>query len=287
MKGGATRHLYVICQWRINYFAKVIVLAATKKFSMTRLLRNHIVRVILFWVLFLLLWMAPLYSGLLPQPAGFRMWNNAICGCLAAFATTAIFLRMEKRSFADAGLSWQKGTLGRFLLGIGIGVVLFGSILLGTSVCLGSRPTLLPMDREWIEGIFILLLLSVAEEVGFRAYTLTRLEQAVGLRVAQWIVALAFALFHLAYGWNIWVALTGPFIWSFVFSLAAIKWRGIAVPVGLHFAINVLQRSFSVGAGNHNTPPAWPSLLVETVLFAGTLLLTEGMLRRKRKYFPE
>ncbi|HVU98064.1 MAG TPA: CPBP family intramembrane glutamic endopeptidase [Puia sp.] len=184
------------------------------------------------------------------------------------------------------GLIWQKGTLRRFFLGIGLGISLFGVILGVTAVCLGGRPVFHPFDRESIEGLFILLLLSVAEEVGFRAYPLIRLQQAFGIRVTQWIVALAFALFHLAYGWNIWVVMTGPFIWSFVFSLAATRWRGIAVPVGLHFAINVLQRSFSAGAANHGTPPAWPGLLVEGALFAGALLLTELLLRRQRKSFP-
>jgi len=261
---------------------------AMKKSDTSRLLSNPVIRVILFWILFLLLWMAPLYSGLLPQAPAFRMWNNGLCGCLAAFVTTAVVLRAEKRSFADLGLVWQKGTLGRFFLGIGLGIALFGAILGVTTVCLGSRPVSHPIDREWIEGGFILLLLSVAEEVGFRAYPLIRLEHAVGLRIAQWVVALAFALFHLAYGWNIWIVITGPFIWSFVFSLAANRWRGIAVPVGLHFAINVLQRSFSAGAGagNRGTPPTWPSLLVEAALFAGALLLTETMLRRRRKSFP-
>jgi membrane protease YdiL (CAAX protease family) len=270
----------------MNCFAKVIVLGATKKFTMTRLLRNPVLRVILFWILFLLLWMAPLYSGLLPQAPAFRMWNNGLCGCIAALVSTAIALRLEKRTFAGTGLVWQKGTLGRFFLGIGLGIALFGAILGVTAVCLGSRPVSHSIDREWIEGLFILLLLAVAEEVGFRAYPLIRLQDAVGLRAAQWIIALAFALFHLAYGWNIWVVLTGPFIWSFVFSLAAIKWRGIAVPVGLHFAINVLQRSFSVGAANRQAPPAWPGLLVEAALFAGALLLTEKLLRRRRKSFP-
>jgi len=253
---------------------------------MTTLLRNPVIRVILFWIFFLLLWMAPLYSGLLPQAATFRMWNNGLCGCVAAFVTTAIVLRIEKRSFADLGLIWQKGTLGRFFLGIGLGIALFAAILGVTTVCVGGRPVSHPIDREWIEGLFILLLLSVAEELGFRAYPLIRLQQAVGLRIAQWIVALAFALFHLAYGWNLWVVVTGPFIWGFVFSLAATRWRGIAVPVGLHFAINVLQRSFSAGAGNHATPPAWPGLLVELILFAAALLLTEVLLRRQRKSLP-
>lgn len=42
-------------------------------------------------------------------------------------------------------------------------------------------------------------------------------------------------------GYGLLIAFAGPFVWSFVFGLSAAWSGGIAVPTGIHVALNVLQ----------------------------------------------
>jgi len=86
-----------------------------------------------------------------------------------------------------------------------------------------------------------ILPLAFMEEVAFRSYPLVCLRKAYGLRTAQLIIAIAFALYHIANGWNIVAAFGGTFAWSYVFGLAAAWSGGIAAATGLHVALNLAQ----------------------------------------------
>ena len=61
---------------------------------------------------------------------------------------------------------------------------------------------------------------------------------AFGLWAAQFIVALIFALEHVAGGSPWMQALFGAAVGSLLFGMAAIATRGLAVPIGLHAAWN-------------------------------------------------
>lgn len=80
--------------------------------------------------------------------------------------------------------------------------------------------------------------LSCREELGFRGYPLRRLERSFGLWEAQIIVALVFALEHMAGGWPWERALLGAGVGSLLFGMAAIATEGLALPIGLHAAWN-------------------------------------------------
>jgi membrane protease YdiL (CAAX protease family) len=80
------------------------------------------------------------------------------------------------------------------------------------------------------------------EELGFRAYPFLKLYKIFGLRITQVIVALAFAVYHIVQGWDIEISFLGPGIWAFVFGLGAIWSKGIALPTGIHVALNFLQQ---------------------------------------------
>ena len=98
----------------------------------------------------------------------------------------------------------------------------------------------------------IFIPLAFMEEAGFRAYTLLKLNKAVGTIAMQFIVAIAFALYHMANGWSIEAAFLGTFVWAWVFGLAAIWSGGIALPAGLHVALNVLQGLTGLKPGNNS-----------------------------------
>jgi membrane protease YdiL (CAAX protease family) len=87
-------------------------------------------------------------------------------------------------------------------------------------------------------SLTIYFLLSCREELAFHGYPLQRLMPAFGLWGAQSIVALVFAVEHVA-GGSTWVqALFGAGVGSLLFGMAAIATRGLAVPIGLHAAWN-------------------------------------------------
>ena len=82
------------------------------------------------------------------------------------------------------------------------------------------------------------VLLACREELAFRGYPLRRLYSSFGLWGSQAIVAVAFALEHVA-GGSTWMnAILGAGVGSLLFGMAAIATRGLAVPIGLHAAWN-------------------------------------------------
>jgi len=103
------------------------------------------------------------------------------------------------------------------------------------------------------------LALACREEVAFRSYPLRRLDTRFGPWVAQFSIALVFALEHVAGGTG-WVnALLGATVGSILFGMAALATRGLAVPVGLHAAWNFGQWVL----GGKETPGLWRSVTDE------------------------
>ena len=140
--------------------------------------------------------------------------------------------------------------------------------------------------------------LALMEEIAFRSYPFIKLEKAFGLRIAQIIVAIAFAIYHIVTGWNTQLAFIGPGIWAFVFGLAAIHSGGIAVPTGIHVALNSVQSLVGLKTGNYTSlwiidfKPGTPEMLMSkadtigiilqiTVLLAA-IILTEIYIRKRK-----
>jgi membrane protease YdiL (CAAX protease family) len=95
-----------------------------------------------------------------------------------------------------------------------------------------------PWSAFWFLSIIPLALM---EEIAFRAYPFIKLNRGFGLRIAQLLVSIAFASYHIINGWDIQIAFLGPATWAFVFGLSAIWSNGIAVPTGVHVALNLIQ----------------------------------------------
>jgi hypothetical protein len=92
-------------------------------------------------------------------------------------------------------------------------------------------------------GIALLAYVTLAsrEELAFRGYPLRRLDSCFGVWIAQFVVALVFAIEHVA-GGSTWTnAILGVFVGSLLFGMAALAMRGLAVPIGLHAAWNFGQ----------------------------------------------
>jgi uncharacterized protein len=208
----------------------------------------------LFWITFIALLVV---SGFLSNsflPAEQSRLGYGILGSLAALVVTWIFLRFEKQSFHEIGLVWEKRSLPRFFAGLIMGLLLMGFILVPLILFSGMQFTLNPEPFSWsmVFPYIMFIPLAFMEEAGFRAYTLIKLDKAVGTIAMQIVIAIAFALYHIANGWSMEAAFLGTFVWAWVFGLAAIWSGGIALPTGIHVMLNVLQGLTGLKPGNYS-----------------------------------
>ena len=181
-------------------------------------------------------------------PSGGPWWlsiGNGLTGTSLGFLVTALFLKVEKKSFRDVGLVWTRGTLARFFTGVVIAGIIFtlmlGALLVFTALQITRRGYAVDYVGAFL--IFLPLVpLAWMEELAFRGYTFRRLDEGLSLWPAQVITAVAFAVYHVLGDWTWTGAFVGPFVWSFVFGLAAFYTRGIAMPLGIHLTLNIAQR---------------------------------------------
>ncbi|MET0465956.1 MAG: type II CAAX endopeptidase family protein [Chitinophagaceae bacterium] len=200
-------------------------------------------RCILFWILFEFLLFA---TGKMAwfAPADVVRWVQAGFGIASAMILIFVFLRFEKKSFADIGLKIDKKTPGRFAAGVLAGSIIMGGILaillFFSELELSKTP--LTASPLTIVSIYLMIIpFALMEELAFRSYTMVRLDRQYGLWTAQFVSAVVFALYHVVSGWTWYIAFMGPFIWAFIFGFSAIRSGGIAVPTGIHASLNILQ----------------------------------------------
>lgn len=254
----------------------------------------------LYWTLFMLLLFVAGIFIVRMFPASWERFVYGISGTIGSFIAVWVLIKIEKRSFADYGLNWQKNTVVKFIKGLIIGAVGFGLIivilLLFSELKLTKNTTAWdPLMLFWYLAI---IPLAMMEEVAFRSYTFLKLNAAFGLRITQLIIAVIFALYHLVQGWNWQLAFLGPGIWALVFGLAAAWSKGIAVPTGIHVALNLMQTLFGMKekAGDHiwsvqlsdnataaavEQAQSW-GIITQVLVFIIAIMLTEFFIRRKK-----
>ena len=206
---------------------------------------NTLLIAVLFWVGWVGLFIATLkvfalFPGFNARMQGMKM---GIVGLGVALGITWAFGKFRKIPFKEMGLTWQRATIFRFIKGFILGTAIFSIIILSL-LKFGSMQLITgtkPINPSLLVSYLAFIPLALMEEIAFRAYSFNILNQAFGLRITQMIVAIAFALYHVAGGHSLFMAFAGPFVWSFVFGLSAVWSGGIAVPTGIHVALNVLQ----------------------------------------------
>ena len=266
--------------------------------ALTLKMNNTLVRSLLFWILLIVMLFI---SGNLSNMIAFEMPKliYGILGAASACLLIGIFLRAENKSFASVGLVWQKNTLPKFFLGILIGSVIMVLLILALTFFTGVRLNRTANEIQpltWLLYLLVIIPLAWMEELGFRSYVFLKLNTAYGLWWAQLISAVAFAFYHIAYGWSWQAAFLGTFVWAFVFGLAAIISGGIAVPTGIHAALNFLQPlcglkadklsiwEFSLDHSNDaQSRLDRVGILLQIFIFITALLCTHLFLRRKHR----
>jgi membrane protease YdiL (CAAX protease family) len=199
-------------------------------------------RVLLFFLIcaLLLTLAGPLCSRLPGQ------LSQVVLGSITTGATvivTGLFLRWDKLRFSDVGAAPDRQSAIRMLAGFALGVLL---------VALQTCVVALAGHVQWVRtpsvglapvgtALLAYVMLASREELAFRGYPLRRLDDRFGILSAQVVVALVFAIEHVAGGATWANAILGAFVGSLLFGMAALAMRGLAVPIGLHAAWNFGQ----------------------------------------------
>ena len=210
-----------------------------------------LVRVAVFWVGY----MAILLVGTFPQNMVPKRWGQTVWALWSAslvFALTLIFLRREGRSVADVGLAFRRGTILRFVIGALAGLAVHAANIAAVSGVAGGIAVVRAGNVyagaiAWIVGVYVAK--ACMEGFGFRGYPLFTLLERWGPWPAVMIVAGAFALSHVAFGWSWDQVVLGVFPNGVLFAMVAIASRGLAMPIALHAAINTAQWSLGQGGG--------------------------------------
>ena len=106
--------------------------------------------------------------------------------------------------------------------------------------------------QAFMFAIPAIIILAFMEELAFRSYPFIKLNRIFGLRITQIIIAILFALYHVANGWSPLVYFLGPGIWSLAYGLSAAISNGISMPTGFHSGVNIILALF-IGKLNINS----------------------------------
>ena len=174
---------------------------------------------------------------------------------LGAFVLTVLFVRWDGLRLNDVGAMPGRKSLNRLTFGFLLGSVLVAVHSLIVSAA-GHMHWVRTSEALADQAVFVALgylCLSAREELAFHGYPLRSLQQLSGVWGAQVVVALVFALEHVAGGWSYAQALWGAAAGSLLFGMASIATRGLAVPIGIHAAWNFGDWM----RGNRPTPGLW------------------------------
>lgn len=204
---------------------------------------SAILKCTVYWAIFLLLLFIAGTQLTVNWPVSWYPLSYGILGSLAALLATFILIKTEGKTFSAYGLTWDKQTLPGFFKGLFLGsvILLLIILILVTFTDLQIKENYHDWKPITSFGLLSILPLAFMEEIAFRAYPFQKLNRAFGIRTTQILVALVFAAYHMLQGWNVQLALWGPGIWALVFGLAAIQSKGIALPTGIHVALNLIQ----------------------------------------------
>lgn len=160
-------------------------------------------------------------------------------------------LRAEGAGLADLGVIPSRARLRQLGFGLSIGTVLFLAVAAAQSAAVGARWDFLGVDglRAAIVGLLITTAFVLVEELLFRGVLLLSLRRLYGDRGAVVLSALLFGAYHLLQSGN-WAMGAGftfvmPTIGGLLFGWAAIRSKGLALPIGLHLGGNWVQASLA------------------------------------------
>ena len=228
------------------------------------------------------------------------MASLAILITIVALLLTYLAVKKDGKTFKQVGFYLDKKTPSRFVIGFLIGAVI--AVVMLVIVINFSSLSISFNNESNIPGVLIWLLaffpLAYMEEIIFRGYAFTKINSSVGIWPAQILLALLFTWYHDFTGASFLMQLIGPGVWAFVYGIAAILSKGIALPTGLHMALNVVLALVGQKDGKEGvwsleyvsaitpvlkTQTENIGLVLQICILAIAILLTEYYRRNKQK----
>ena len=189
---------------------------------------------------------------------GVPLYQQAGVVIIASLFCQLLRRRPVSEMFGAADLRWPLDLL--------VGAALGGLLMLVPAALLfASGLVTFPMNAPDLAGFWpvigVLAAAAVTEEVLFRGFLFQRFIDGVGVWPAQIVIAALFTLTHsdalreigvqgLLAGANIFLA-------SIMFGLAFWRTRSLALPLGLHFAANVVQGPMLGFGVSGDDQPGW------------------------------
>lgn len=162
---------------------------------------------------------------------------------ILTFLLAILFAKWEKLSLNDIGLMVDNGSFLRFLSGFGIGVVMVIVQALIITNFAHVKFSLAPnyQSINVITSLILYFLIACREELVFRSYSLRSLNYSLRPPLALIIITAIFISEHIIAGVSLKMSILGSGLGGILFGVAALKTKGLALPLGLHFSWNATQ----------------------------------------------
>ncbi|CAL2103581.1 CPBP family intramembrane metalloprotease [Tenacibaculum sp. 190130A14a] len=173
-------------------------------------------------------------------------YNQVLLGITAITIAITISYFYDKNT--KNTLTPNTATIGKTLLGLFTGLIA-ASLMILTLLTFSNLKIEHSSNINYLSIFFSSLLffpLAYFEEIIFRGNAFINLKSTLGMRSAQIIFALLFAYYHDPAGSTFGAQLLGPGVWAVIYGWSAIKFKGIAFPVGLHAGLNITQGVFGM-----------------------------------------
>jgi len=165
---------------------------------------------------------------------------------------------LDHRPFTDFGLRFNKDWWIDLGFGIGLGILLMGSIFLielfagwvSISETLHTANPGQPFILFIIVFVILFVCVGFSEELFYRGYHLTNLAEGLNFKVTSSKIAIIiavtlssvlFGIFHLGSAGVSTVAIINIILWGVLFSVPYILTGSLAIPIGLHITWNLFQ----------------------------------------------
>ena len=172
-------------------------------------------------------------------PFPYSRYVYGLFGILGTAAAIWMVLKWDKNP-PKLQFQFNWATLSNFAKGM-LMALLVGGAMIGSQIWYSDLT--MEFQRQHFPDFalmaFAVVVLSYMEELAFRSYAFFRLEKSYGIWTAQVVIAIVFALYHMAGGWSLSGSFIGPGIWAFAFGLLALRSGGIALPTGFHSGLNL------------------------------------------------
>ncbi|MDW9381472.1 CPBP family intramembrane glutamic endopeptidase [Chryseobacterium sp. JV558] len=177
----------------------------------------------------------------LSKPSGDLL--SVFIAMLTTFLLTVLFVRWDHIKLSEIGVTPGKLMLRRLFTGFIIGLLL--AILQALIVmAFGHLKLRMTSNFNWGTIVFFLffyVLIAVREELVFRSYLLRTLDYKFKAVFALSVMIILFIFEHILSGMSWKMSIIGSGLGGLLFGIAALKTRGIALPIALHTSWNFGQ----------------------------------------------